>query len=59
MDRKKHDQIAQRAYALWQAEGQPEGKHEEHWYRAAREIAAGKSANSAVKRTTLRKKRKT
>ena len=47
MDREKHEQIAQRAYALWQAEGQPDGRHEEHWYRAAREIAATDSANSA------------
>ena len=30
--------VEQRAYALWQAEGQPHGKHEEHWHRAARQI---------------------
>ena len=35
MDQKKHEQIAARAYALWQAEGQPDGRHEEHWYRAS------------------------
>ena len=33
MDQEKHEQIAARAYALWQAEGQPDGRHEEHWYR--------------------------
>ena len=59
MNREKHEQIATRAYALWQAEGQPDGRHEEHWHRAVREIAAGKPVNSAVKRTTRRKKRKT
>ena len=62
MNREKHEQIATRAYALWQAEGQPDGRHEEHWYRAAREIAAVDSANSAnrvAKRMTRRKRRKT
>ena len=48
-----------RAYALWQAEGQPDGRHEEHWYYAAREIAAEDRTSSAVKRLTRRKKRKT
>jgi hypothetical protein len=48
MDWEKHWQIAARAYALWQSEGQPDGRHEEHWHRAVREIAAGKPANSAV-----------
>jgi len=44
--------------AVWQAEGQPDGRHEEHWYRAAREIAAAESTNAAMKRTTRRKRRK-
>jgi len=59
MDREIHEQIAQHAYALWQAEGQPDGRHEEHWYRARREIAAADSKNAAMKRTTRRKSRKT
>jgi hypothetical protein len=59
MDGEKHQQIAKRAYALWQAEGQPYGRHEEHWYCAAREIAAADSTSGAVKRPTRRKKRKT
>ena len=59
MDREIHEQIAQRAYALWQVEGQPDGRHEEHWYRATREIAAAYSKNAAMKRTTRRKSRKT
>jgi hypothetical protein len=59
MDREIHEQIAQRAYALWQVEGQPDGRHEEHWYRATREIAAADSKNAAMKRTTRRKSRKT
>src|ERR1700730_6491303 len=51
--------IARRAYAFWLAEGQPDGRQEEHWQRAAREIEAAESANGAVKRTKRRKKRKT
>ena len=54
-----HEQIAQRAYAVWQAKGQPDGRHEEHWYRATREIAAADSKKAAMKRTTRRKSRKT
>jgi hypothetical protein len=59
MDREIHEQIAERAYALWQAEGQPNGRHEEHWYRAAREITAADSTKAAMKRTTRRKSHKT
>ena len=54
MDQEKHEQIAARAYALWQAEGQPDGRHEEHWYRAAREIAAVNGKNGAMKRQNSR-----
>jgi hypothetical protein len=38
MDPDKHKRIERRAYAFWEAEGQPAGRHEEHWHRAAREI---------------------
>jgi len=50
----QHDEhrIRERAYELWVQEGQPEGRHAEHWYAAAgeRELApkrgeAAKSAN--------------
>ena len=58
MDTGKYEHIARRAYALWQAEGEPDGRHEEHWQHAVREIEAAESANSAVKRTTRRKQRK-
>jgi hypothetical protein len=33
----KDDWINQRAYALWEAEGRPEGRGGEHWQQAARE----------------------
>ena len=40
MDTERQRRVERRAYALWLAEGQPHGKHEEHWLRALREIEA-------------------
>jgi DNA-binding protein H-NS len=34
----RDDQIRQRAYAIWEREGRPDGRHEEHWQRAVEEI---------------------
>jgi hypothetical protein len=36
-DDRDHEAIRQRAFELWEAEGRPEGKHEEHWHRATQE----------------------
>lgn len=33
-DRKVRD----RAYALWESEGRPAGRHDDHWYRASNEV---------------------
>jgi hypothetical protein len=46
----KQRRIEQRAYALWEAEGQPQGRHEEHWHRAAREVEAEDSDAITVSR---------
>ena len=36
-----HDErVRQRAYDIWQREGCPEGKADEHWARAEAEITA-------------------
>jgi hypothetical protein len=32
--------IQQRAYQIWERDGRPEGKQDEHWTRACQEIAA-------------------
>lgn len=32
------EDIKARAYAMWEDEGRPEGKHLEHWTRAAQEV---------------------
>lgn len=31
--------IRERAHAIWEAQGRPEGLAEEHWHRAAAEVA--------------------
>ena len=36
----RDERIKQRAYDLWQSEGHGHGRHEDHWHRAEREIAA-------------------
>ncbi len=36
--RGRDERVRQRAYDLWVAEGQPEGKEQEHWLRAEREV---------------------
>lgn len=50
--------IKQRAYELWEADGRPHGKHDEHWQQAAAEFKAkhnGKSPVSASKAPAKRK----
>jgi hypothetical protein len=32
------NRIRLRAYAIWEREGRPEGRHMEHWFLAQREI---------------------
>jgi hypothetical protein len=36
--------IAQRAYEIWKESGCPNGKDQEHWFRAERELRAKTSA---------------
>jgi Protein of unknown function (DUF2934) len=43
MNSEKHKRIERRAYAFWEAEGQPHGKHEEHWHLALRQIEVEES----------------
>ena len=65
MDSKKLKQIERHAYLFWEAEGQPYGRHEEHWHRAARQIEveedvhiAEKPNGQAPKRATAKPGRK-
>lgn len=47
------DDIARIAYAIWQAEGQPEGCDQEHWMRAKQLILEGR-AEAEYPRPSLR-----
>jgi hypothetical protein len=38
MTERDEDVIKKRAYALWESEGRPEGRHDEHWGKAYREL---------------------
>ena len=42
--------IRARAHEIWEAEGQPDNKAEEHWQRAVAEIAAEDAAAEAKPR---------
>lgn len=44
------DLIQQRAYTIWEREGRPHGRAEEHWRMAAAEIAAEQAETQTPKR---------
>jgi hypothetical protein len=48
MDDNREDRIRARAYALWEAEGCPEGRHAEHWHQAERDVDAAAGSSGAV-----------
>lgn len=39
MNDERQEWISKRAYALWEADGRPDGKDHQHWEQAARERA--------------------
>ena len=43
MTDEREDRIRNRAYELWQRDGAPDGKPDDHWYQAEREIDQGYS----------------
>jgi hypothetical protein len=50
--------VRERAHALWEAEGRPEGRQEEHWYLAVRELSA-RAAAPKTSATAPRRRAKT
>lgn len=53
------DEIARRAYALWEHEGCPEGAHERHWQEAEKQLtdlAPAPSGNPANPSLAAREK---
>jgi len=41
------ERIRRRAHEIWQREGQPEGRDQDHWEQACREIAAEAAPDEA------------
>jgi hypothetical protein len=39
------DRIRRRAQTIWEREGRPEGRHQEHWAQARQEIEAEEAAS--------------
>jgi hypothetical protein len=37
------ERVRTRAYAIWEREGRPHGRHHEHWHQAESEIASEKA----------------
>jgi hypothetical protein len=42
------ERVRQRAYEIWEREGRPEGREQEHWEQAEREIAKVRGAREAA-----------
>jgi hypothetical protein len=42
------ERIRQRAHEIWERDGRPEGRREEHWAQARREIEAEDSGGAAA-----------
>ena len=43
----REERIRERARAIWEEEGRPEGKDREHWERAAAEVDASEASGEA------------
>ncbi len=42
------DSVRQRAHEIWERQGRPEGRQEEHWAQARREIEAEDAGGSVA-----------
>jgi hypothetical protein len=55
-----YEEIAKRAFEIWQREGEPEGREQEHWLRAESQLRkeglkSQKGKNISSKDTTMLK----
>lgn len=55
----REQRIRERAYAIWQDEGEPKDSHERHWDAASREIDAQAAASTDAEVTPAPKKPRT
>lgn len=47
MTEDREQRIQERAYAIWEAEGRPEGREREHWQQAQHEVTASQASPAA------------
>ena len=59
MECKMHEQVQRRAYAMWEADGCPEGRDQAYWFKAVSEIAAEAATTIKPPRKRATKTRKT
>ena len=60
MDAATHETaIRQRAYAIWEAEGRPDGREWDHWMLASHEVLSHVSIEAPVEAAPSAKPRKT
>lgn len=48
MQEEREAVLRERAHAIWQREGEPHGRHEEHWHQAVRELDQESQAEPAT-----------
>ena len=53
----REERIKERAYTIWLAEGRVHGRHQDHWHRAEREIAAEETGSKPAGGGTTRPSR--
>jgi hypothetical protein len=51
-----HDEIAKRAFTMWELEGRPTGRDLEHWLRAEAELEATQNAQTGNKAPPKRRR---
>lgn len=49
-------EIAQRAYAIWESEGKPLGRDFDHWLRAEAEVGASGDTPQSLRRRSARRR---
>lgn len=48
MDERDEERIRQRAYGIWEREGRPEGRQDEHWFDAERAESDGRPIPAGI-----------
>lgn len=49
------DKIRDRAYQLWDQAGQPEGREQDFWYQAERELSSDDEVDTSEEASTTKK----